>query len=107
MPPTSEQCTAKAKVWEDNDRIGYAIWYPQMGGYVGAAIALFDKKWKSYSTGAAEGGCIDVYVWHDGEFPFSDGENPCLLHHCNPEQFIEFGKTLTEINQGEKVDIDG
>ncbi len=99
--PTAEQCTNKDKVFEDERNVGYAIWYPQMGGYVGKAIAIFDKQWTVYPHGAAEGGCIDVLVWHDGEFPFrgEDGDQPVVLHHCDPEQFIEFGKALAEINE--------
>lgn len=90
--PTTDNCNNKAIVYEDKDRIGYACWYPQMGGYVGMAIAVFDKE---HSEGI--GGCIDVYVWHDGEFPFSEG-NPRELHHCDPTQFIEFGNFLNDIN---------
>lgn len=103
--PTGEQCESNAKVYEQGGTIGYAIWYPQMGGYVGTAVALFDKEWTEYPHGAAEGGCIDVLVWHDGEFPFgNNGEPPNAIHHCDPEQFIKFGKKLAEINeQGRKI----
>lgn len=65
-----------------------ALWYPQMGGYVGKAVAVMD------------GDCVDVWVWHDGEFPFADDDEyrgkdgPKLLHHCVAEQFVEFGKKL-------------
>lgn len=97
--PTDDQCSNNEKVFDDGVKVGYAVWYPQMGGYVGKAVALFDKEWKSYSTGAAEGGCIDVLVWHDGEFPFGGDENPREIHHCVPEQFIKFGEFLSEINK--------
>lgn len=83
--PTSEECAAHARVGE-----GWACWYPQMGGYVGKAVATLDH------------GCWDVYVWHDGDFPFSGdsvwpGEpapSPTLIHHCDPGQFIAFGQFL-------------
>lgn len=92
--PTGDQCDCHEQVFEADDKVGYAIWYPQMGGYIGKAVAVMDKQW----TENAAGGCIDVYVWHDGDFPFHDGEDPVCLHHCSPEQFIEFGETLTRLN---------
>ena len=95
--PTGDQCTKKEKVFEDEDRVGYAVWYPQMGGYVGKTVALFDKHWKESSGGVRHGGCIDVFVWHDGDWPFG-GENPREIHHCEPEQFIEFGEAPRDIN---------
>lgn len=103
--PTAEQCLNKEKVFENETRIAYAIWYPQMGGYVGKAVAIFDKQWTVYPGGAAEGGCVDVLVWHDGEFPFSESDgNPRELHHCDPEQFVRFGKALAEINARGRID---
>lgn len=93
--PTGDECSTHAVVYEDEYIIGRAIWYPQMGGYAGSAIVFFSKHNK--------GDCVDVYVWHDGEFPF-DGEGPdgprypVLLHHCVPEQFVDFGKKIVEFN---------
>lgn len=82
--PTAEQCTANDKIAETDSKVAYAIWYPQMGGYVGRAIAVFEKN---------EDTCVDVFIWHDGEFPFGDGP-PVEIHHCCPEQFVEFGTRL-------------
>ena len=63
-----------------------AIWYPQMGGYVSKAwVERLDDK---------DGGCFDVYVYHDGDFPFHGDEKPARLHHCMAEQFITFGKKV-------------
>ena len=88
--PTADQCSKHAKVYEDDERRGYAIWYPSMGGYVGKAVAMVTK-------GLADA-CIDVYVWHDGAFPFTgendDGQNPIDIHHCSPEEFVDFGENL-------------
>ena len=79
---------------EDGDQIGYAVWYPQMGGYCGKAVAVVDKK---QQTG--EGGCVECYIWHDGEFPFlGDDRPPIHIHHCDPGQFIRFGKKLAKFN---------
>jgi hypothetical protein len=65
-----------------------ACWYPQMGGYSGKAVAVSDDT-----------GCVDLYVWHDGEFPFTGDDDgpapPVEVHHCDPEQFIQFGRQLT------------
>lgn len=102
--PSGKQCNNHEKVYEDENQVGYAIWYPQMGGYVGKAVALFDKEWEDRGTSAV-GGCIDVLVWHDGEFPFGDDEDePRRIHHCDPEQFVVFGQKLAELNEiGRKV----
>lgn len=99
--PTDEQCRDHAKVYEDENRIGYAIWYPQMGGYIARAVALIHRDQKE-QTGFNP--CIDVLVWHDGEFPFSDGESPRELHHCSSMQFIQFGETLAELNKANDGD---
>ena len=97
--PTGQQCEDHERVYETESKVGHAVWYPQMGGYVGKAVAVFDKQWYyDGETGVARGGCVDVYVWHDGEFPFDDGP-PAVLHYCDPAQFIEFGETLVRINQ--------
>jgi len=102
--PTGKQCDKHARVYEDETKIGYAIWYPQMGGYVGKAVAVMDKRW-SENERSRTGGCIDVYVWHDGEFPFSKNEGtPRRVHHCEPAQFVEFGETLQKLNEGNRVD---
>lgn len=85
--PTSDQCTSNESLTLADGRRAMACWYPQMGGYVGKALLVDD------------GGCVDVYVWHDGQFPFSGDdydigprENPVELHHCDPSQFIRFGE---------------
>jgi len=88
--PTSEQCSENATVYEDANQIGIAIWYPSMGGYVGKAVAVMQKN-ISYP-------CVEVYVWHDGDFPFNDlDDRPRYLHHCDPEQFVTFGNKLLEV----------
>lgn len=99
--PTTDQCSDHAPVQLANGRTGYACWYPQMGGYVGKAVAVPD------------GGCVDVWVWHDGQFPFRDERdsddddewavrrNPVELHHCDGEQFIRFGEFLVSLESGE------
>ncbi len=99
--PTADQCEANAKVFENDHVIGYAIWYPQMGGYVGKAVVLLDKEWSEQENGCRFGGCFDAFVWHDGEFPFSgeDGDQPVRLHHCDPEQFVDFGETVAKLNE--------
>jgi hypothetical protein len=61
-----------------------------MGGYAGKAVAV--------DLGDAD---LDVYVWHDGEFPFSDDDarflgdeekpkTPVKVHHCDVGQFRLF-----------------
>lgn len=99
--PTDKQCDALEVVFQNEHKIGYAIWYPQRGGYAGKAVAIVDKAWREHPNGTREGGCIDVLVWHDGEFPFGDG-NPQEIHHCDPYQFIEFGHSLVYLNEGHR-----
>ena len=98
--PTTEQCNNHELVYKDQTRRAYAAWYPQMGGYVAKCVAVFDLQWKDLGHGR-HGGCIDVYVWHDGDFPF-EGRAPIVMHHCNPKQFIRFGEWLKEINESGK-----
>lgn len=41
---------------------------------------------------------FEAFVWHDGEFPFSEaGRSPTHLHHCGAEQFITFGQFVRSI----------
>lgn len=106
--PTADECNTKAKVCEDDMRIGYAIWYPQMGGYSGKAIVIVNKS-------EGHNSCFEAYVWHDGEFPFSDDggvwekTGPVNIHHCDPDQFISFGKAVEKMmgisSEGVTVEI--
>jgi len=86
--PDAEECNERKKVFDRNDIVGVACWYPQMGGYMAKAVAFFNKLFKN------ENGCVDIVVWHDGDFPFTKGKSPRSLHHCSPDQFVEFGKFL-------------
>lgn len=94
LPPTTDQCSSHTPV--DG---GFACWYPQMGGYVGKAIVY-----------PLPSGCFDVLIWHDGEFPFdplnedgdiSDSRGPIELHHCDPQQFVDFGNWVASLKGGE------
>ena len=93
--PSSDQCNAKARgLW--GSRPVMALWYPQMGGYVGKALVV------------EEGDCFNTWVWHDGEFPF-DGEmdRPRELHHCDPAQFILFGDQVSDWQESLRPGDDG
>lgn len=84
--PTSEQCNANERVSiPGSDTPAYAAWWPQMGGYSGRAVIT-------------AGDCPEVWVWHDGQFPFRgdstpDGHPPdrppVRLHLCDSDQWIE------------------
>lgn len=80
--PTTKECEEQTIV----DGM-VAAFYPQMGGYVGKCLVEPEpvNNGKDY--------CFNVYVWHDGEFPFSNGK-PRELHHCNAQQFKDFGYLL-------------
>jgi hypothetical protein len=87
--PTSEQCSKNATVYEDDNQIATAIWYPSMGGYVGRAVAVMQKNPDT---------CVEVFVWHNGDFPFDKyDDSPRILHHCDPNQFVKFGNKLLEV----------
>ncbi len=88
--PTGEQCEADARLPDYHGRRAYACWYPQMGGYCGKCVVLISE-----DAEVAGSTCFDAYVWHDGEFPFHENDDiPVRLHHCEPSQFIEFGKLV-------------
>lgn len=100
--PTQEQCSAGAQVESPEDGwVAYACWYPQMGGYVGKAVVVFEKESEDYDR------CFECFVWHDGEFPFAEGNDwrgPVrCIHHCMPSQFIAFGE-FVEAKQKALVD---
>jgi hypothetical protein len=88
--PTGDECSSHASI-EIGGRTAWAAWYPQMGGYT---APCWVEVWPDDDR---KGFCFDVYVWHDGEFPFggeNDEENkddPVCLHHCSAQQFVDFG----------------
>lgn len=89
--PTSRECSDNTSIPKaDGTWDGFAIFYPQMGGYGGAVVVP--------NPGS---GCFDAYVWHDGEFPFGGesepGRAPAVFHHCDPEQFVRFGETVAAL----------
>lgn len=65
-----------------------------MGGYCGKAVALINE--------SSEESCFDVYVWHDGQWAFGDDQEPAEMHHCDPDQFIEFGRTVKRFQKGDE-----
>lgn len=89
-PPAAEQCSARGEVEADGRR-GIAGWWPQMGGYAGKMVILADPD-----------GCLDVLVWHDGEFPF-DGtchgceapRIPARIHVTDPDQWSRLARDLS------------
>lgn len=92
--PTQHQCSNNTELtWpgsEGTEHRGTACWYPRMGGYHGKAVAEVDGD-----------GCVDVYVWHNGEFPFGTELNPerppVELHHCEGDGFVRFGYFLEKL----------
>lgn len=92
--PTYEQIRDNAKVAEDDLKIAYACWYPQMGGYLGKCVMILSKQPNT---------CFEALVWHDGEFPFSNGydhhSQPVRIHHCDARQFIEFGTIVFKLQR--------
>lgn len=88
--PPSDDCKNRIRsTWHGLPTL--ACFYPQMGGYHGKCVVV------------PAGDCFDVYIWHDGDFPFGDSE-PAVLHHCNPEQFVDFGNAIDAFLEAAKDD---
>lgn len=100
--PTAEQCSKHERVADVQGCPAFACWYPQMGGYVGMAVVVMQEP----SAGSAGVNCFDAYIWHDGEFPFDEGQ-PTMLHHCMPEQFIRFGELVIDMQRQHAGRVDG
>jgi len=96
IEPTGDQCNARAKLGEDEFNSFYAVWYPQMGGYIGKAVAAIGK---------GDDGCVDIFVWHDGMFPFSDdadpSRSPAMIHHCVIDQFRRLADDIEALQEME------
>lgn len=93
IEPTPTQVATNERVVLKDGQVAVAAWYPQMGGYCG-------RCWIVFYPGDEKPGehCFDVFVWHDGEFPFGD-HAPVELHHCNPAQFIQFGELARDVQR--------
>lgn len=91
--PPGEHCNSNHRFEWDGKRC-MACWYPQMGGYA-AKCVIVDCGTDAVS-GEKEPGCFDAYVWHDGEFPFDEGDSrqPARVHHCMASQFVDFGEEV-------------
>ena len=76
--PTARECFD-----ESETEYGRAFWTPQIGGYTAKALAQID-----------ENGCVDIYVWHDGEHSTSDDRQPAKIHLCDPFQWDHFARFL-------------
>ncbi len=83
--PTPAQCSTDATLSKDGPVLRFATWHPQWGGYVGQAIVEVH----------GPGGCFEVFVWHDGEFPYDD-KPPLQFHYCNPIQLIRLALKVIE-----------
>ena len=93
--PTGDQCSARERLGEDDYHAYYALWYPQMGGYVGKAVAAISKSES----------CVDIVVWHDGKFPFSEDpqphKSPAIIHHCDIDQFRRLADDIESFEEKE------
>jgi len=88
--PTRDECNENTKIYQNEKEVAYALWFPNMGGYAGKAIAVF-----SMEKPIEKDDCMEIYVWHNGDFPFCGSEKPpAKLHICDPTDFINLGTTL-------------
>ena len=81
-PPTADEIRNESIV--NFDGLDYkAFWFPQLGGYCGKAwLDVRDEN---------NNDCFDVYLYHDGAFPFDD-KDPVNLHFCDVDQIKDFYK---------------
>lgn len=105
--PTSEECTAGARLEDFQGMAAFACWYPQMGGYVGKAVVAFYPD--HVAVEEDDLGCFEAFIWHDGEFPIhsDDGRDPVCLHHCAAGQFIEFGRFVEKAQRSLMKPVEG
>lgn len=103
--PSPQQCSNREKVITHDGRMGTALWFPQMGGYGGRAVAIVH----AIDADDPDNGEMNLLVWHDGEFPFqgfcphcATDRQPVEIHLCDPEQWVELGKTLLAIARGKQ-----
>lgn len=85
-------------------RIGIAFWHPQWGGY-GAHAVMVPSNCPSGPNDAAmaeecppEEMCFDVYVWHNGEFPYDGDKPPREYHYCQSAQVARMAKLAEMAN---------
>jgi hypothetical protein len=92
--PSGEECSNNVTTYFDGGYV-VAAWYPQMGGHCGKCLISYSDH---YDEEGKYADCFDIYIWHDGEFPFTgegeEGKQPIIMHHCSAEQFIDFGNIL-------------
>lgn len=107
--PTPEQCSSRSE-WVDEEGFRLkAFWWPQMGGYVARALMKAEPLDEDHEPG----GCVTVWVWHDGTFPFTEAErqadgsaaSPAELHLCDIEQWLGVWKELVEFQSAEEAKL--
>lgn len=98
--PSSGDATLGNHIDLPDGRRARACWFPSMGGYAGRALIVAPQR---------DGDCCtEVWVWHDGAFPFSSepsdhsrwpGEemrSPVRLTIHGGQDFIAFGQLVDE-----------
>lgn len=102
--PTLEQCMTRDS-WE-NEGVKYlAFYWPQMGGYCAKALVKIDN------SGYLEP-CATVYVWHRGDFPFTESDrdfddkplSPAVLHICDFGDWSATMSMLAEFQSGNPIE---
>lgn len=106
--PTSDECTTRAQ-WVEGEMHCLAFWWPQMGGYVGKAVAAMPDE-RQLDLDPEQGACMEVFVWHDGKFPFTgkgtlhgEARHPVEIHVCDPGQWRRMGELLEAFEAGESI----
>lgn len=95
--PTSEECATHAAYERTDWGTWHALWSPQFGGYVArCAVFVFDED-KDHPSNS----CLEIALWHDGEFPTGPDSAPVELHVCDPDQIVRFGETVKKMMGGE------
>ena len=93
--PTPEQCDSNSII-DNGERVSFATWHPQLGGYCSPAIVSFKKD--------RDSSCFEVSNYSNGEYPT---DNPQDLHYCAAKQMIKFGITILEMQVKYQVEQRG
>jgi hypothetical protein len=81
-------------VTKDGNQFTLYTWLFQVGGYGSPCAVKFNQE-SGGNDGSA--GCVDVDIYHDGDFPKSDVQT--TLHFCSALQFIRFGLDVFEAQE--------
>jgi hypothetical protein len=80
-----------------------ACWFTQMGGYCAKCVMVYDRS-------GTDNGHLEIFVWHNGDFPFitgdDDEEKPRKIHICDPTDWKHFSEKMMAFVDAKTVEED-